>query len=341
MSLAGSTPKSTHFERLFRSVQQMALWRKILLALVFIALPFVLVYLEGTQASLLTRDTWRTAFFPTVATIYVIAVAPWIWRVEKEVVEGLRPLATVELDAYDALTHKGWWRSSLGDWSAFCIGLLVGGLLLFSPLPPELRFWAFRYWMVTVVVMYGVLVWLIYAAMSSARLTALLHRYVVHEDPFDLIPFESVGRQGLILAMIFVGAITLSLLFVYTRAIFSDWQSITIYSVLVLVTVSIFFIVMWPAHRLLQRVKEQKIADVRRMIGQSFHKLEKLAADEANTQPVAAEVQAWLLLEPRLKQTRTWPYDTEMLRTLFLTILSPLFVALFRTVGTYLTEGHF
>lgn len=63
--------------------------------------------------------------------------------------------------------------------------------------------------------------------------------------------------------------------------------------------------------------------------------LEARSGNISSTQPVAAEVQAWL------KQTRTWPYDTEMLRTLFLSVLSPLFVAIARTVGTYLTEGYF
>jgi hypothetical protein len=312
-----------------------------LLALVLIGLPYGLAYLEGVHTTVLNRETWRVAFFPTVIIIYIMAVAPWIWRAEKEVIEGLRPLVSVEPNTYDALAHKRWWRSSLGDWGAFSVGFLGGVLLLASSPPPELHYWTMRYWTATLLIMYGALIWLIYAAMGSARWTALLHRYVLHKDPFDLTPFEPVGRQGLILAMLFVGAITLSLLFIYTRTMFLEWGNIVIYSILVLVTVLIFFTVMWPAHRILLRVKVQKLAGVQRLIGQTFHKLETLAADEADTQPVATEVQAWLTLEQRLKQTRTWPYDTEILRTLFLSVLTPLFVAIARVVGIYLTEGHF
>jgi hypothetical protein len=177
--------------------------------------------------------------------------------------------------------------------------------------------------------------------MGSARLTALLYRDVLHEEPFDLTPFEPVGRQGLILALIFVGAITLSLLFIYTRTIFSEWPGIIVYSILVLATVLIFFIVMWPAHRILKRVKEQKLVSVQRSIGQTIVKLETLTAKGADIQPLATEVQLWLTLEQRLKKTRTWPYDTEMLRTLFISVLAPLFLALARFVVTYLTQGHF
>jgi hypothetical protein len=331
----------THFERLIRHVQQMALWQKVWLALVLLGLPVGLAYLEGVRTLLLNWGTWRAAYFPTAAFLYIVAVAPWIWRAEKAVVEGLRPLLRVELDRQDAFTHKRWWRSSLGEWGAFGVGFLGGLLLVLSPPQPDLRYWAMRYWALTVFIMYGTLVWLIYAALGSARWTALLHRMVLHEDPFDLTPFEPVGRQGLILALLFVGAITLSLFFLYTPTLFFDWPSIVIYSILVLATVLIFFTVMWPAHRILLRVKEQKVAGVQRLIGQTFHKLETLAAEGADTQPVATELQAWLTLEQRLKQTRTWPHDTEMVRTLFLSVLTPLFVAIARVTGIYLTEGHF
>lgn len=334
-------PEPTHFERLILHAEQMPQWRKVLLALVLLALPYSLAYLEGVQPIFVNRETWRTAYFPTVTILYILAVAPWIWRAEKKVLEGLQPLRNVELNPNEAMAHKTWWRSSLGDWVAFGIGLLGGVLLFISQPLPDLRYWSVRYWIVTSFTMFGALVWLIYAALGSARLTALLHRYIQHKDPFDLAPFEPVGQQGLILAMIFVGAITLSLLFIYTRTMFLEWQGIVVYSILVLATLLIFFTVMWPTHRVLLRVKEQKVASVRRLIGQTFHNLETRAADGADTQRAAIEVQAWLTLEQRLKQTRTWPYDTEMLRTLFLSVLTPLFVAIARTVGLYLTEGHF
>ncbi len=336
-----SGPEPSHFARILQHVRQMPLRRQALLALVPLSLPYGLAYLEGIHTSLPNEGTWRIAYFPTVMVLYILAVAPWIWRAEQAVIEGLQPLMCGDLSRSDLPAHKTRWRSSLGDWGALGTGLLGGALLINSQALPDPHYWATRYWIATLVIMYGALAWLIYAAMGSARLTALLHRSVHHQDPFDLTPFEPVGRQGLILAMIFVGAITLSLLFIYTRSMFTDWRGIAVYSILVLVTVSIFFTVMWPAHRVLLRVKQQKVAGVQRLIGQTFGRLETLAADGGNTQPVATEMQAWLTLEQRLKQTRTWPHDTEMLRTLFLSVLTPLFVATARVVGIYLTEGHF
>jgi hypothetical protein len=175
----------------------------------------------------------------------------------------------IELKSHEALAYKAWWRSSWGDWRAFGTGLLAGFLLLISQPIPDLRYWAVRYWIVTVLITCGALFWLIYAAMGSARLTALLYHHIRHEDSFDMTPFEPVGRQGLILAMIFVGAIIRSLLFIYGRTIFWGWQNIVIYSILVLVAVLIFFIVMWPTHRILWHAKLQELAGIQRLIGQT------------------------------------------------------------------------
>ncbi len=141
--------------------------------------------------------------------------------------------------------------------------------------------------------------------------------------------------------MIFVGAITLSLLFIYGRTMFWAWQNIVIYSILVLATGSIFFIVMWPTHRILRHAKQQELAGLQRLIGQTMRRLEALVAEGADTQSVVSEVPVLLTLEQRLKQTRTWPYDTELLHALSLSILVPLILAGTQAVGTYLTQGHF
>lgn len=335
------TFEPTPFERLIRAVQSMPPWRKILFTLLLLLLPLVLAYGEGAGAALINHDTWRTAYFPTAAILYVLAVAPSIRRVEQEVIEGLRPLMKVELKSGEAAAYKRWWRSSSGDWGAFGAGLLAGLLLLISQPIPDLRYWAVRYWVATVLITCGALAWLIYAATRSARLTALLHRRIAHEDPFDITPFAPVGRQGFVLAMIFVGAMVLSLLFVYGRTTFWQWQDLAIYSTLLLAAVLIFFIVMWPAHRLLRHAKLQELARLQRLIGQTMRKLEAQVAAGADTQALVSEAPILLTLEQRLKQTRTWPYDTEMLRALFVTVLAPLLLAGARAVGTYLTQGHF
>lgn len=334
-------PPRSVFERLICAVQLRPLWQKALLTVLLLALPAALAELEGARATLINWGTWRTAYFPTVAVLYIMAVAPWIWWAEAEVAEGLRPLIKSELEGEQGWADKGAGRSARGEWGAFGAGFVAGLLLVISQPLPDLRYGAVWYWVGTILVACGALAWLVYAAMASARATALLHRRIRHEDPFDVTPFAAVGRQGLVLAAIFAGAVTLSVLFIYGRTMFWAWQNIVIYSILVLAAALIFFIVMWPTHRILRHAKLQELAGLQRLIGQTMRKLQAQVAAGADTQTLVSEVPILLALEQRLKQTRTWPYDTELLRALSITVLTPLVLAGVQAVVTFLTQGHF
>ena len=62
--------------------------------------------------------------------------------------------------------------------------------------------------------MYGLLAWTIYATLASTRLTNALLSQPLQIDPFDLSPFEPIGRQSLLNALVFVGGISLSLILI-------------------------------------------------------------------------------------------------------------------------------
>jgi hypothetical protein len=331
--------RPTQFERFVDLLLALPLWLKLLIVLVLLGAPFALARLEGVQLSPPVRVNWRTAVFPVVAIGYLLAVTPWIWRTERKVADGLRPLVIGDPEHYGTLSSRVWWRSSLGDWMAFAIGFLGGISLISEWMMAGDWYWVERYVIATYLVLYGFSVWLIYVAVSSACLTALRHRYIQHEDPFDLTCFEPVGWQGLVLALIFIGGVAVSLFFADLRGFFSHWQTWVIYSILVLSALLVFFVVMWPTHRTLQRVKFQKLAEVQQAIGVVFQSLQASTAGSADTH-LAIEFQTRIMQEQRLKQTRTWPYDTEMLRILFISVLTPLFLAISRAITTLITEGR-
>lgn len=331
---------STQLVRLVGYLMARPFRLKLLVVLGLLGLPFGLAWLDGAQSIQYFFAQWRTVVFPVVAIGYVVAVIPWIGRTERKVADGLRPLVSEDSQAYATLGNRLWWRSSRGDWFAFALGFLGGIPLLHDWGLEGAWHWAEWYILVMYLVVYGCLTWLIYTAAGSARLTALRHRYILHEDPFDLTCFEPVGQQGLVLALIFVGGILISLPFAGRRDLFRHWQTWVIYSTLISSTVLVFFVVMWPTHRTLQRVKLHTLADVQRAISTAFRALQAMRAGNADTRLAATELQAWITLEQRLKQTRTWPYDTEMLRILFLSILTPIAVGASRVFSAYLTTGR-
>lgn len=51
---------------------------------------------------------------------------------------------------------------------------------------------------------------------------------------------------------------------------------------------------------------------------------------------LAAEISALAVYEQRLQATRTWPYDTAMLRTLFFSLIIPAAVELAKLASKYL-----
>jgi hypothetical protein len=336
----GAENAYTHFERLILLLLRLPRWQQAGILLLLLAFPFALAALEGLRGVPISGG-WRGTVFPVVGIAYCILVAPWIWQAEKKVVEGLRPLAAGNFEAYDRLCRSVRWRTSTADWVAFAVGILVGAGVAVDWSSARYWHWADRYLFFSYLVMYGFLGWDIYAASSSARLTALLHRHIHHEDPFDLTCFEPVGRQALTLSLIFVGGTTLSVPFAHLEQFFLHWQYWVIYSILLAATIVPFFLVMWPTHRTLQRVKIEQLTAIEGLVGQSSAKLQTLAASGADTLSTATELQTWLALENRLHSTRTWPYDTNTLRTLFLSVLAPLFVGLGRVIGTLLTEQPF
>ena len=62
--------------------------------------------------------------------------------------------------------------------------------------------------------MYGLMGVVVYGSLATTRVTSTLLGLDLKIDPLDVSPFVAIGRQSLWLALVFVGGITLSLLFI-------------------------------------------------------------------------------------------------------------------------------
>ena len=104
--------------------------------------------------------------------------------------------------------------------------------------------------------MYGLLAWTVYVALASSRVTGALLRQPLLIDPLDISPFEAVGRQSLLLALVFVGGIALSLLISVTNFEFLYEPGFWLVNIpLMLVPIAIFFLNMQPTHKVLAEAK--------------------------------------------------------------------------------------
>lgn len=339
-------PPDTFFEWLIPHIVRLPWWVNTGLFLGLSGLPFALAYWGHPEDWQEAQRYWRALLLPTAITGYIFAAMPWIWRAEQQVITQLRPLAPLDTASYQSLVHRAGRRTAWAAWGAFALGVIGGinllgaqsavvdGLIRLSPM------WIYVW--LAYLFTFGITLWSIYNVMQSARLTATVQRYIVDVDLFDLTPFEAVGRQGLVGSLTLIGGTTLSVILNYEREYlhqFLHWQNLALYLVLGIATVSVFFLIMWPTHRTLARVKAQKLLLVQQTGGRLFRQWEALATRGAETQGLSSELQALLALEQRLRLAPTWPYTVEMLRTLLLSALTPLLVAASRLVTIRLTGG--
>ena len=104
--------------------------------------------------------------------------------------------------------------------------------------------------------MYALLAWVIMGAIVGTRLLSALHRQPLHFDLFDIEPFEPIGRQSLTLAMVFIGGVTLGVIFSIQGQTFLNPLFWLANIPFVLVAVLVFYLGMRPTHILFE-IKEE------------------------------------------------------------------------------------
>jgi hypothetical protein len=186
-------------------------------------------------------------------------------------------------------------------------------------------------------IMFGVIGWSVYAAVVIARLTNMLLRQPIQVDIFDVTPFEPIGTQSLYLSLSLIGTIVLAL--PSSPYALPSWQNILIFSALILASVVVFFVNMYGTHRLLASTKKQQMTVVDHKFAHTYYQLQGLDRSRQDIHATAIELNAWAVAKQELKQTRSWPYNTEMLRTLFVSVLIPIMVGLARVIGPLLGDS--
>jgi hypothetical protein len=300
--------------------------------LLLLLAPLAAAWLDGSLPELLATGRWRVLLAPPAVILYIVAVAPRMDVMDTRVHHTLRSVTLVDDRTFDAIVAESSSLRPRNELLAMVVGVGLGLALVLAQ-PDGVVSLAVAAWGITTILMYGLLGWTVYASIASTRLTSAILRQPLSINPLDTSPFEAIGRQSLLLALIFVGGITLSLLLsVQDPEVVREpafWLSI---GPLALAPVVIFFLTMRPTHHVLFAAKKQALSAVRAHIEQaSLDLMERLARQEDTVQ-LAQVTNALLAYEHRLVDARTWPYNTAMLRTLFLSVLLPAITVLGKTL---------
>jgi hypothetical protein len=251
---------------------------------------------------------------------------------EANVLASFRPVVLVDDVRFAHLVSEAAHIRPATEIIVFGVGALIGILTVVGNSDFALS-WLTSYWLLSTATMYGLLAWTVYGALASTRVTTTLLRQPLRIDPFDAASFEAIGHQSLVLSLVFVGGITLSLLFFVNKPeLLRDVRFWLFYIPLVLVTVLIFFANMYPAHRVLAGAKARELEVVQRHLQRAFRDLVQRLEDNQDAGSLAVEITALAAYDQRLQAVRTWPYNTSMLRALFVSTLIPAITTVGRMV---------
>ena len=315
------------YERIFNRPRSFG--RVILVALITLGIPFLAAILDGDLEPFFRQGVWRTVLFAPTITLYIWIISPPMARAGENVITALRPLILLGDDDFATQRYAAEYINPRYEITAIALGALLGFAAIFAEFNSEFS-WIIFYWMFTTILMYAVLAWTIFIAVMSTRFNAALHRFPLQIDILDPGPFESVGRQSLLLALVFIGGITISLIFTYSdeRLVQPEFWISNLFFVLFILL--IFFLSMRPTHLILAAEKKRRLAPVTSRINATCRELVQQLEEGTDAGQLPAEITALMAFEVRLQSARTWPYNVSILRTLFFSVFIPLISVLAR-----------
>jgi hypothetical protein len=302
----------------------------ITLAVILLSLPFIFAALDGIQLEVIHSGLWRNLLVQPVVIIYVLTIAPLLSHMGEDVLTSFRQLVDLDEQSYYQLLAQ---VSTIPVWHeivAILVGILFGIQSIYWGMSGNGLNWLSVYWVVSTCVMFGLLTWTVYVSFASTRLTSAIHQHVRQIDLFDTSPFQAIGRQSLALALAFMGGLLLSLIFGTQAESYLAVEFWVTYGIMGIVPLAVFFLNMLPTHRLLTQEKKRRTDELAARMRRLVHQLDALPLDGELPSQLSMQFSALAAYEQRLANTRTWPYNTTQLRTVFFSILIPAITMLVR-----------
>lgn len=312
--------------------KQRPAWFIVLVSLILISIPFIMVYLDGTFVEFLQNGQLRFFLLPPCLIIYIWIISPIMSDLGNQELNAIRTVVATDDMTFNQLSKEASRVKPIYEIIAFGFGVGLGLLTASATDFGEQLRWLEAYWYTSLALMYGFLFWTIFHSIASTRVNNVLLRQPLNLNILDTVSLEPIGRQGLLLALVFVGGITLSLLLTFQFANLSSPYFWVTNIVMILITVLIFFLSMRPTHQAMVREKQRALQPVQQLINQSCQALVEAHKQSLQVSGLASEINALAIYEQRLLQARTWPYNTTMLRTLFFSVLIPLGTVLVRVL---------
>ena len=211
------------------------------------------VFSQGGLATVGPRGLWKLGLEPTLI-VYILGIYPWLQRRFALTIDTLRTLCNQPelISEVNAIKRRG-------EMIALLLGA-VFSLWVTSSWRIE-GTWMWFYLITANVVLFSLMALAIYDGLERTRLLARMVRAGLRLDLFDRQLLAPTARWGQTIALTFVGGICLSLIFQSYETLHSV-RSLVIYSILIVVSLTLFFTSVWSIHKALIVAQQSELAVV-------------------------------------------------------------------------------
>jgi hypothetical protein len=293
------------------------------LALALVLLLALAVYAQHGSGQRVGSGLWMLGLDPAIL-VYILVVHPFMHRRWERAMHSLEALAP-----HVAGAGRPKPASRRGEWGAMLLGTLVG--LAVARRVPGAEGWLRLYSEATSALMFALLAAVIYRSVVRSRHLAAHSRAGLELNVFDghlLTPFAQWGQS---VSLVFVGGISLSLLFQSYESLRS-MEGVIVYGSMVIVALTLFFMSMRTIHVALAKAQGKELATVRRDLDAAREALLRHRACESAgaAQDAYLPVVVLGVYERQVLDASTWPFNPAIVGRVFASAGAPLGVYLLK-----------
>ena len=330
--MAGEYPSYNLVETLLRRSRLPRFWTIIIIAIGLLLLLVLAMSLDGKITNLSEWAFWQNYGDGLFLIVYILSASSFMWRLRIGAIQAFRPLLAMDDDGFDRLAAKASAPNRRWEWVSVLIGV---GLATVLGQPWNLGWgpgslWLSVYLVVTGALMNGLLFWLIYDTLiGTVRIARLSRQDLKFDILLDTELLVPIARWGLGISLAWVGGISLSLVF-QTQDTLLRGQTITLYAILVGVTVLAFFLSMWSTHNTVASVKRRELALAKKQLSTASRELRErsIRGRLEGLEGLSATLTSWATYQRLVQDTPTWPFNMNIIRRLIMSIMVPVIVYL-------------
>jgi hypothetical protein len=187
--------------------------------------------------------------------------------------------------------------------------------------------WLLLYVFASNIVMFSLMALAIYDCLVRTRRLTRIVRSGLQLDLFDRRSLTPLTRWGQSVSLTFVGGTCLSLLFQSYETLYTV-QSLVIYSIMIGVSLTLFFMSIWSIHDALVAAQQRELAVVREHWSRARSELKRKLAEGAAVEPAGLYEPIVVLgaYESQILAASTWPFNPKIVKELVASLVAPILI---------------